>query len=125
MNTDTLRIGNYVEHDGIYITVQSVFRKGINARTDKATGKITYIKAGDIKPIAITTDVLRKAGFTLGGVRWYLPRTYGPYVDRQVDKFFISDGALGDRLCSVHSFHVLQNIFKDVFGLNLRLRQYL
>ena len=87
MKTDSLRIGNYVLCAGKVIAVTSVFPKGINAHTDRITGK----------------DNL--------------------YVDRAVDKFYISIGRLGERVCQVRFVHQLQNILSDGWGVELKLRR--
>lgn len=51
MKTNSLRIGNYVLCAGKVIAVTSVFPKGINAHTDRITGKVSYIPADRIDPI--------------------------------------------------------------------------
>ena len=48
MKTNSLRIGNYVLCAGKVIAVTSVFPKGINAHTDRITGKVSYIPADRI-----------------------------------------------------------------------------
>ncbi len=53
MKTNSLRIGNYVLCAGKVIAVTSVFPKGINAHTDRITGKVSYIPADRIDPIPL------------------------------------------------------------------------
>lgn len=60
MNTSVLRIGNYVLHAGKVIAVTSVFPKGINACTDPSTGKVSYVRATEVEPIPLLTDMLRQ-----------------------------------------------------------------
>ena len=62
MKTDSLRIGNYVLCAGKVIAVTSVFPKGINAHTDRITGKVSYIPADLIEPIPLSTDMLQRLG---------------------------------------------------------------
>lgn len=62
MKTDSLRIGNYVLHAGKVIAVTCVFPKGINAHTDRSTGKVSYIPADRIKPIPLSADMLQRPG---------------------------------------------------------------
>ena len=62
MKTDSLRIGNYVLHAGKVIAVTCVFPKGINAHTDRSTGKVSYIPADRIKPIPLSADMLQFPG---------------------------------------------------------------
>lgn len=123
MNTYVLRIGNYVLHAGKVIAVTSVFPKGINARTDLATGKIAYIRASEIEPIPVSTDMLRRLGFRQTNTRWMVPNTRELYVDRAVDKFCISVGHLGSSVCRVYFVHQLQNLFADGWGVELKLRR--
>ena len=110
MKTDSLRIGNYVLHAGKVIAVTSVFPKGINAHTDRITGKVSYIPADRIEPIPLSTDMLQRLGMRRNAVRWVKYGVDNLYVDRAVDKFYISIGRLGERVCQVRFVHQLQNI---------------
>ena len=58
MKTDSLRIGNYVLCAGKVIAVTSVFPKGINAHTDRITGKVSYIPADRIEPIPLSLSLI-------------------------------------------------------------------
>lgn len=123
METHVLRLGNYVRHAGKIIVVTSIFPKGINARSDPATDRITYIRAVEIEPLPLSTDLLRRFGFRQEGVRWALRDHPDLHVDRAVDRFFISIGRLGERACEVRYVHQLQNLFADGWGVELRLRR--
>lgn len=123
MNTSVLRIGNHVLHAGKVIAVTSVFPKGINARTDPSTGRISYIRASEIEPIPVSTDMLRRLGFRQTNTRWMVPNIRELYVDRAVDKFRISVGHLGSSVCRVYFVHQLQNLFTDGWGVELKLRK--
>lgn len=123
MNTHVLRIGNHVLHAGKVIAVESVFPKGINARTDPSTGKVSYVRAAEVGPIPLTTDMLRRLGFRQEGARWALRDTRDLHVDRAVDHFYISIARLGDRVCEVRFVHQLQNLFADAWGIELQLRR--
>lgn len=122
MKTNSLRIGNYVLHNGDTIAVTSVFPKGINARTDPATRKVSYIHVDYIEPIPLSTEMLRRLGFRQNAVRWVIPNVPNLYVDRAVDKFYISIGRLGDRVCQVRFVHQLQNLFADGWGVEIKMR---
>ena len=113
MKTDSLRIGNYVLCAGKVIAVTSVFPKGINAHTDRITGKVSYIPADRIDPIPLSTDMLQRLGMRRNAVRWVKYGVDNLYVDRAVDKFYISIGRLGERVCQVRFVHQLQNILSD------------
>lgn len=108
---------------GKIIEVSSVFPKGINARTDPATGRIVYLHAEDIAPIPLSTDWLRRLGFRLNAIRWVLPSVSDLYVDRIVDQFHISIARRGDSVCQVHAVHQLQNLLADGWHVELRLRR--
>lgn len=123
MKTNSLRIGNYVLHNGDMIAVTSVFPKGINARTDPATRKVSYIRVDYIEPIPLSTEMLRRLGFRQNAVRWVIPNVPNLYVDRAVDKFYISIGRLGDRVCHVRFVHQLQNLFADGWGVELTMQR--
>ena len=123
MKTNSLRIGNYVLHAGKVIAVTSVFPKGINARTDRATGKIAYLKADELEPIPLSTDMLQRLGLRRNAIRWVKYGVDNLYVDRAVNKFYISIGRLGDRVCQVQFVHQLQNILSDGWGIELKLRK--
>ena len=116
MKTDSLRIGNYVLCAGKVIAVTSVFPKGINAHTDRITGKVSYIPADRI-------DMLQRLGMRRNAVRWVKYGVDNLYVDRAVDKFYISIGRLGERVCQVRFVHQLQNILSDGWGVDLKLRR--
>lgn len=92
MKTNSLRIGNYVLCAGKVIAVTSVFPKGINAHTDRITGKVSYIPADRIDPIPLSTDMLQRLGMRRNAVRWVKYGVDNLYVDRAVDKFYISIG---------------------------------
>lgn len=123
MKTDSLRIGNYVLCAGKVIAVTSVFPKGINAHTDRITGKVSYIHADQIEPIPLSTDMLQRLGMRRNAVRWVKYGVDNLYVDRAVDKFYISIGRLGERVCQVRFVHQLQNILSDGWGVELKLRR--
>lgn len=123
METRSLKIGNYVQHDGKIIAVTSVFPKGINARTDVTTGKITYIHADEIQPIPLSTDLLRRLGLQQTSTRWTIRNHSNLYVDRAVDKYRISIGNMGSSVCPVKYVHQLQNLFSDGFEVELKLRR--
>lgn len=108
MKTNSLRIGNYVLCAGKVIAVTSVFPKGINAHTDRITGKVSYIPADRIDPIPLSTDMLQRLGMRRNAVRWVKYGVDNLYVDRAVDKFYISIGRLGERVCQVRFVHQLQ-----------------
>lgn len=119
MKTNSLRIGNYVLCAGKVIAVTSVFPKGINAHTDRITGKVSYIPADRIDPIPLSTDMLQRLGMRRNAVRWVKYGVDNLYVDRAVDKFYISIGRLGERVCQVRFVHQLQNLFSDGGGVVL------
>lgn len=119
MKTNSLRIGNYVLCAGKVIAVTSVFPKGINAHTDRITGKVSYIPADRIDPIPLSTDMLQRLGMRRNAVRWVKYGVDNLYVDRAVDKFYISIGRLGERVCQVRFVHQLQNILSDGWAWNL------
>lgn len=123
MNTSVLRIGNLALHDGKIIAVTSVFPKGINARTDPATGKIAFIRAAEIAPVPLSSEMLRRLGFRENAIRWVIPGVSDLYVDRMVDKFYISIANRGNKVCRVEFVHQLQNLFADGWGVELRLRR--
>ena len=123
IKTDSLRIGNYVLCAGKVIAVTSVFPKGINAQTDRITGKVSYIPADRIEPIPLSTDMLQRLGMRRNAVRWVKYGVDNLYVDRAVDKFYISIGRLGERVCQVRFVHQLQNILSDGWGVDLKLRR--
>lgn len=123
MKTNSLRIGNYVLCAGKVIAVTSVFPKGINAHTDRITGKVSYIPADRIDPIPLSTDMLQRLGMRRNAVRWVKYGVDNLYVDRAVDKFYISIGRLGERVCQVRFVHQLQNILSDGWGVELKLRR--
>lgn len=108
MKTNSLRIGNYVLCAGKVIAVTSVFPKGINAHTDRITGKVSYIPADRIDPIPLSTGMLQRLGMRRNAVRWVKYGVDNLYVDRAVDKFYISIGRLGERVCQVRFVHQLQ-----------------
>lgn len=122
VDTKALQIGNYVYHGEKSVAVTSVFRKGINAQSDAATGKITYIKASDIEPIPLSTFILRRLGMRQVGIRWLLPGADGVYIDRAIDKYHLSIGSIGSSVCRIYYVHQLQNILSAGFGIELRLR---
>ena len=124
MKTNSLRIGNYVLCAGKVIAVTSVFPKGINAHTDRITGKVSYIPADRIDPIPLSTDMLQRLGMRRNAVRWVKYGVDNLYVDRAVDKFYISIGRLGERVCQVRFVHQLQNLFSDGWGNNLPLKAF-
>ena len=130
MKTNSLRIGNYVLCAGKVIAVTSVFPKGINAHTDRITGKVSYIPADRIDPIPLSTDMLQRLGMRRNAVRWVKYGVDNLYVDRAVDKFYISIGRLGERVCQVRFVHQLQNLFSDggelslIRGNNLPLKAF-
>ena len=123
MKTNSLRIGNYVLCAGKVIAVTSVFPKGINAHTDRITGKVSYIPADRIDPIPLSTDMLQRLGMRRNAVRWVKYGVDNLYVDRAVDKFYISIGRLGERVCQVRFVHQLQNILSDGWVVELKLRR--
>ncbi|MFQ7502218.1 MAG: hypothetical protein ACLRMJ_02080 [Alistipes finegoldii] len=97
--------------------------KGINAHTDRITGKVSYIPADRIDPIPLSTDMLQRLGMRRNAVRWVKYGVDNLYVDRAVDKFYISIGRLGERVCQVRFVHQLQNILSDGWGVELKLRR--
>lgn len=123
METKSLQIGNYVMHVREIITVSNVFLKGINATMDKATGKIFYIHAEQITPLPLASDLLNRLGFGRVGTRWALRHTSNLFVDRAVDKYYISIGPLGQRVCQVQFVHQLQNLFANGWNIHLILRK--
>lgn len=123
MKTNSLRIGNYVLHAGKVIAVNSVFPKGINAHTDQISGKVSYIHADQIEPVPLSTDMLQRLGLRRNAIRWVKYGVDNLYVDRAVDKFYISIGRLGDRVCHVRFVHQLQNLFADGWGVEIKMRR--
>ena len=118
MKTNSLRIGNYVLHAGKVIAVPSVFPKGINAHTDRITGKVSYIPADRIDPIPLSTDMLQRLGMRRNAVRWVKYGVDNLYVDRAVDNIYISIGRLGERVCQVQFVHQLQNMLSGGWAWN-------
>lgn len=104
MKTNSLRIGNYVLHAGKVIAVTSVFPKGINAHTDRITGKVSYIHADQIEPIPLSTDMLQRLGMRRNAVRWVKYGVDNLYVDRAVDKFTYPSAGLASGYVRCGSF---------------------
>lgn len=123
MKTNSLRIGNYVFHAGKIIAVTSVFPKGINASTDPATGRVSYIRAAEIEPIPLSTDMLQRLGMRQNAIRWVVRGVDNLYVDRMVNNYYISVGNRGNSVCQVHTVHQLQNLLSDGWGVDLKLRR--
>ena len=92
MKTNSLRIGNYVLCAGKVIAVTSVFPKGINAHTDRITGKVSYIPADRIDPIPLSTDMLQRLGMRRNAVRWVKYGVDNLYVEPWISFTYPSAG---------------------------------
>mgnify|MGYP006987341740 CR=1 FL=1 len=104
MKTNSLRIGNYVLCAGKVIAVTSVFPKGINAHTDRITGKVSYIPADRIDPIPLSTGMLQRLGMRRNAVRWVKYGVDNLYVDRAWISFTYPSAGLASGYVRCGSF---------------------
>lgn len=128
MNAKELRLGNLVLWDNEIVPIDLIMIETVNVRHKDSFIDWYTVDIEDIEPIAITEEILLKAGFKNCGQGTY-NHDYFEGIYFELDSDFIGyeyqnicgdyDGCIHIRLPK--EFHKLQNIIFDLTGKELTL----
>ena len=127
MRVNELRLGNYVDFDGLSFTIKCISNNFIEA--DRGRGKVRF-SINDLKPIPITEQWLLRLGFEKEKEQDKLLATYF-YHKNNISRVEFSDkhGNLywHDNYSSIYHkeikyVHQLQNIYFALIGEELEIK---
>lgn len=120
MKAAELRIGNYVQHDGMPIIVQNLvkadfwhIRNGDN---------YCVIALEDLKPIPLTPELLKKCFLYENGI-YKTEKLRGFFLRLQLDDVMFAEYNFGfHSICKVKYLHQLQNLYYALTGEELEVK---
>jgi translation elongation factor P/translation initiation factor 5A len=124
MNSKDLRIGNYVEAEGMICEVMAVTEGGTHIEVRTPQGKTMEVSTAEVKSIMLSDELLMtNCGFDKDGLH-VIGIDHHRYYLKIQDGYIVLLNQEGDSLIhfwDIRSLHQLQNLYNSLKGKEMKI----